>query len=66
MAKRTGVTIAEAAKHKARSEERKTDVSNHIQRLGGKTRDDVTGDLVRGPGSPLGRRKGPTEQGRGR
>jgi hypothetical protein len=59
-------TMADAAKHKARSEERRKDVSNHLQRLGGRTRDDVTGDLQRGPASPLGRRKGPTEQGRGR
>jgi hypothetical protein len=66
MAKREGATMADAAKHKARSEERRKDVSNHLQRLGGKTRDDVTGDPIRGPGSPLGRRKGPTEQGRGR
>jgi hypothetical protein len=59
-------TMADAARHKARSVERRKDVSNHLQRLGGRKRDDVTGDLVRGPTSPLGRRKGPTEQGRGR
>src|SRR5262249_34191709 len=39
---------AEAAKHKARSMERKTDVADHIKRLGGRTRDDVTGDPIRG------------------
>jgi hypothetical protein len=57
-------TMADAAKHKTRSDERRKDVSNHLQRLGGRTRDDVTGDPMRGPSSPLGKRK--TEQGRGK
>jgi hypothetical protein len=63
MAKREGATMADAAKHKARSEERRKDVSNHLQRLGGRKMDTVTGDMARGPSSPLGKRKGPTEQG---
>ena len=57
-------TMADA-KFKMRSEERKKDVADHLKRLGGRSRDDVTGDLVRGSGSPLGRRKA-VEQGRGK
>jgi hypothetical protein len=66
MAKRTGATMADAAKHKARSEERKTDVSNHLGRLKGRSNANIMGDDVRGPSSPLGQRKKPTEVGRGR
>jgi hypothetical protein len=60
-------TMADAARHKARSVERRKDVSNHLQRLGGRTSDNITGDTMRGPASPLGaRKKEPKEQGRGR
>jgi len=66
-----------AREHERRAEERlaegrqrfarrKSDVADHLQRLGGRTRDDVTGDPIRGAGSPLGQRKKPTEVGRGR
>jgi hypothetical protein len=37
-----------------RAEERRKDVGDHLKRLGGRTRDDVTGDLTRGAASPIG------------
>jgi hypothetical protein len=45
------------AEGRQRFARRKSDVADHLQRLGGRTRDDVTGDPVRGPTSPLGGRK---------
>jgi hypothetical protein len=53
MARRAS-TDKRAAEHRARSDERKADVDNHLKRLGGRTRDDVTGDPIRGSASPLG------------
>jgi hypothetical protein len=53
MARRAN-TDKRAAEHRARSDERRKDVGDHLKRLGGRTRDDVTGDLTRGSGSPLG------------
>jgi hypothetical protein len=46
-----------ATKAEAASRDRKADVADHMKRLQGSSRDDLTGDRVRGAASPLGHGK---------
>jgi hypothetical protein len=47
-------TMADAAKHKARSAERAKDVGDHLKRLKGVSKGSLEADERRGPASPLG------------